>query len=111
MPPELRPVGLVLDFFNPNCSLGILADFWQTDKASNGANFMCVRIQQCTYVTHAYTYVHGVRTLVRRPMPLPPVGEVTIPTSYNGPLTLYFYNVPYQGWLTRNDYLYGPPKP
>ncbi len=96
---------------NGSGSVGLNGEAWHNIEAakngkdeSNGANFMCVNMQQCTYV-------RGVRTLVRRPMPLPPVGEVTIPTSYNGPLTIYFYNVPYQGWLTRNDYFDGPPKP
>lgn len=78
---------------------------------SGGGNIMCViNTTACTQVTHAYTYINGRRVLAIRPTPLTVTGTVIIPNAAPGILTLYFYNRPYNGWLSAKD-LSGPPRP
>lgn len=76
---------------------------------TGGGNLMCVKHQNCKYVHSAYTWVNGKRTLVKRSQNLRPSGTVTIQGSRLGNLTLYFYKLPYKGWLHARD-LQGPPR-
>lgn len=79
-----------------------------TDR-TGGGNLMCVKNQQCVQVHSAYTYKNGKKVLVPRPQPLKPSGTVEITGSGSGNVTLYFYKMPYQGWLKERD-LQGPHK-
>ena len=79
-----------------------------TDR-TGGGNLMCVKNQQCVQVHSAYTYKNGKKVLVPRPQPLKPSGTVEITGSGSGNVTLYFYKMPYQGWLKQRD-LQGPHK-
>lgn|GEM_PF-3164701 len=78
-----------------------------TDR-SGGGDLMCVGNQMCRYVHSAFTWVGRQKTLVSRDEPLQTTGRVTISNAQRGSLTLYFYKLPFRGWLRREDLL-GPP--
>jgi hypothetical protein len=73
-----------------------------TDR-SGGGRFMCVGSQNCWFVDQCYHCVDGNRRLTNRQAALVPVGRTTV----TGKGTLYFYNVPHQGWCNREDWRSG----
>lgn len=75
---------------------------------SGGGNLMCVNTTSCVYVNYARTYQNGLRVWARRPTPLKLTGAVVIPNTAAGTLKLYFFHMPYHGWLNTSDYLNGP---
>ncbi|MGH2510238.1 MAG: RHS repeat-associated core domain-containing protein, partial [Ktedonobacteraceae bacterium] len=75
---------------------------------SGGGNGVCVGQTGCKFRHAAYTYKNGKKVLVERKKPLPWTGHATISGARNGSTTIYFYKFKYKGWLTKDDYLYGP---
>lgn len=75
---------------------------------TRGADLMCVGDDPCRYVHSAFTYVRGVKKLVKRPKPLPLRAKLSIIGSWSGDKTLYFYKLPYKGWLKAEDLRYNP---
>lgn len=59
---------------------------------------MCVGTQNRWFVHSYYTCVNHHKVLAQRPTPLTPSGTVDV-----GGHTLYFYNVPLQGWDTAEN--------
>lgn len=87
---------------------------WKNIRAANGGkdlsgggNVVCVGDGPCRLRDKARTYQNGKPVWVERKHPLSETGHVTL-TGANGSKTIYFYNMKYKGWLTKDDYLYGP---
>ena len=74
-----------------------------TDR-SGGGNYMCVGNTGC-YNTGCYKCCGGKKKWVKRDTPLQSTGSVTVSSCQGG--TVYFYNDPYKGWCSRDDYLKG----
>lgn len=73
---------------------------------SGGGNLMCVNTQECYLVHSAFVRgIDGSATLKKRENPLKPSGTVTLENTINGDMTLYFYKLPYGGWMTHEDYM------
>ena len=66
---------------------------------TGGGGYMCVGHQQCWFAQQCYACVGGNRRLTNRPAPLAPSGTVAVGTQG----TLYFYNVPLDGWCNIQD--------
>jgi|GEM_PF-6653157 len=71
---------------------------------SGGGNLMCVKDQLCLLVHSARIRTPSGSKMVKRAAPLTPSGTVTIIGSARGDITLYYYNMPFQGWMTKKDW-------